>query len=57
MQIKELTKHRPTKRLIQDITELELGHYLAGLIDGVGHISPLGHIIIIFKNLIPGLYE
>ena len=50
MQIKKLSVHRPSKRSLSDLTDLEFGCYLAGLIDGDGHISTQGHIVISFNS-------
>ena len=47
MQIKNLSIHRPSKKPL--LTENTLGHYLAGLIDGDGHFSTIGHIVISFN--------
>jgi hypothetical protein len=47
MQTKNLSIHRPSKRPL--LTENTLGHYLAGLIDGDGHFSTMGHIVISFN--------
>jgi len=46
----KLSVHRPSKRLINDITDDEFGYYLAGLMDGDGHISTIGHIVITFNS-------
>lgn len=47
MQTKNLSIHRPSKRPL--LTENTFGHYLAGLIDGSGHFSTIGHIVISFN--------
>ena len=47
MKKKLLSIHRPKKNKFLNIEMF--GHYLAGLIDGDGHISKLGHIVIFFN--------
>lgn len=46
MIVKKLSIHRPSKK---DYKKEMFGHYLAGLIDGDGHISSMGHIVIAFN--------
>ena len=46
--MKRLSEHVPTKRIY---TNDMFGHYLAGLIDGAGHLSKTGHIVICFNEL------
>ena len=43
---KKLSVHRPNKKNY-DLNSFS--HYLAGLIDGDGHISKIGHIVISFN--------
>lgn len=43
---KKLSIYRPLKR---SFNTDDFGHYLAGLIDGDGHISTIGHIVISFN--------
>ena len=45
--LKKLSIHRPTKKIY---TKEMFGHYLAGLIDGDGHISTINHIVISFNS-------
>jgi|TARA_B110001452_G_scaffold178677_1_gene149921 hypothetical protein len=47
---KQLSLHKASKRSIKDLRDHDFGHYLAGLIDGDGHISSLGHIVISFNT-------
>lgn len=46
--IKKISVHVPTH--LKPITDNDFGHYLAGLIDGVGHLSKLPQIIIVFNS-------
>lgn len=46
--MKRLSKHVPSKRVYSNDM---LGHYLAGLIDGDGHIATNSYIIICFNEL------
>lgn len=41
--------HVPT--YLRPVNDTEFGHYLAGLIDGVGHISSKQHLVIVFNSL------
>lgn len=45
--MKKLSIHRPSKK---EFNLENFGHYLAGLIDGDGHISTIGHIVICFNE-------
>lgn len=45
--MKKLSIHRPKKK---SYTKEMLGYYLAGLIDGDGHISKIGHVVISFNK-------
>jgi hypothetical protein len=47
MKKKFLSIHRPIKKKF--VNEM-FGHYIAGLIDGDGHISIIGHIVICFNK-------
>jgi hypothetical protein len=44
---KFINEHRPSKKEIYNFTDEKFGYYLAGLIDGDGHISTQGQIIIV----------
>ena len=44
----KISIHRPSKQLLN--SESLFGYYLAGLIDGDGHISKIGHIVISFNK-------
>ena len=41
--------HVPTH--LKPVNDSEFGHYLAGLIDGVGHFSSKQHLVIVFNSL------
>ena len=45
--MKQLSIHRPLKQKLTKSNNFE--YYLAGLIDGDGHISTIGHIVIAFN--------
>jgi hypothetical protein len=47
--LRKLSKHKPKKKKFYADKTL-LGHYLAGLIDGGGHFSTVGHCVICFSN-------
>lgn len=47
MVTKKLSIHRPSKK---EFHSEKFGHYLAGLIDGNGHISTIGQIVISFNE-------
>lgn len=47
VRLKKLSIHKPSK---QSYHNEEFNHYLAGLIDGDGHISTIGHIVISFNS-------
>lgn len=47
--IKLISEHVP--RLLRPANDNELGHYLAGLIDGDGHFSSKQQLIIVFNSL------
>jgi len=46
--IKKISVHVPTH--LKPITDNDFGHYLAGLIDGDGHLSKTPQIIIVFNS-------
>ena len=48
---KFINEHRPSKKEIYNFTDEKFGYYLAGLIDGDGHISTQGQIIIVWNKL------
>jgi len=45
-----LSEHRPSKKPLNILTDLDFGYYLAGIIDGDGHISTQGQIVISFNS-------
>lgn len=47
--LKKISIHVPTHR--KPITDIEFGHYLAGLIDGDGHFSKTPQLVIVFNEL------
>ncbi len=47
--LKKLSKYKPKKKKFYADKNL-LGHYLAGLIDGNGHFSTIGHCVICFSS-------
>ena len=47
--IKPVTKHVPTH--LKPVNDEQFGHYLAGLIDGVGHFSSNQQLILVFNLL------
>lgn len=46
--MKKLKIHRPTKKIYT--TDNDFGHYLAGIIDGEGHFSKQGQIVVSFNE-------
>jgi len=46
-EIKLISKHIPTHQ--RPVNDNQLGHYLAGLIDGVGHFSNQKQLLILIK--------
>jgi hypothetical protein len=47
-EIKIISDHVP--KHIKPLNDEQLGHYLAGLIDGDGHFSKIGQLIIVFSS-------
>ena len=47
--VKPVSVHVPTH--LKPVNDSEFGHYLAGLIDGVGHFSSKQHLVIVFNSL------
>ena len=47
--VKHISKHVP--KHIKPLNNEQLGHYLAGLIDGDGHFSSKQQLVIVFHSL------
>lgn len=47
---KRLSIHRPSKQKLGHLSDDAFGHYLAGVLDGDGHISTQGQIVICFNE-------
>ena len=46
--VKSISKHVP--KHLKPLNDEQLGHYLAGIIDGDGHFSKIPQIVIVFSS-------